>query len=542
MPVDYRQLQAPATPSTDIPDPGYGLKARALANAFDEFHGERLEEFRGLQSNAGEIAGAAAGQTDSPNFKQGLARLTAYGQAYNHAAIGAYTFKSKAALDETTSRLRVQANGDPDLFAKTFLASRDGTLAGAPVEARAELARLYNDTFAAVHGQMVYDKANAQRENDRLVYNTGIDQQTSRAAAYYASGDFAKGADAEAELHKQIEGGHNAGLFTAEEAQQKKIAAMQQMTMQTWELRLDNALAKGTGGAEILDEFHTQHSDDLMRQANENGVTLDPSGHIVLSEAAYQQLNQQLTTRVRDHNTAMQLAKKEGKSEQDLKYEAGDIYWTNQLLIHGDMSGMGAAVLSKDLKPERATALNAQRLSQPSEPKSNEAARLAFEGRPEFIDMTREQILAAPLSSDDKLKAIDNQDKLREVWYRRPETARARADIKLELTPGKLSFPTDDQVKAPGRADAEFQKRVGALPPSQRTVQAVEEIKQQVIQDFKRQDLITNMIPDVQRRITNFQSKHPGDQGYIKDDAKRAERLLQLQNELKGYQAQAGVK
>src|SRR5438132_5188212 len=108
--IDYRSLQAPDQVRTDLPDSGAAARAQALHAAFKEFEDVSGNIYNQVQTHAGALAGAASGDTGHPQYREGLARLTAYGRAFNNAATGAYAVQAEAQAEDAAARRRVQAN------------------------------------------------------------------------------------------------------------------------------------------------------------------------------------------------------------------------------------------------------------------------------------------------------------------------------------------------------------------------------------------------------------------------------------------------
>ena len=283
---DYRQLQNPAQVRTDLPSSGAAERAAELGRVFKEFSSEAINVSNTLGTQAGAIAGAAAGATGHPQYRQGLERFSAYSQAFNNAATGAYAIQAEAAADDAASRLRVEANNDPATFAATFSARRDAVVKQAPPQAQAMLTELYNKRLANGLAAISGDRATEIRNTQRNIYDEGVQRQTSRVAILQGSPnpqDQLAAEDEHAKLSALIEGGVASGLYSKAEAEAMHVNSMRAITAQVFQTQFDREL-NGPDGAlgavKLLDNFQSAH---LTNLADKNAVP-------ILSEPEYQKL------------------------------------------------------------------------------------------------------------------------------------------------------------------------------------------------------------------------------------------------------------
>lgn len=474
MPVDYRSLEAPAEIGTSLPDNGAAMKAHALSQAFAEFGGQRMEEFRELRAHAGEMAGAEAGQTGDPNFKEGLQRLSAYGKAYNNAALGAYILKSQASVDAAASQIRFKANGDPAVFDQLFTAHRDGALAGAPVEARAELARIYNQRHAEIYGTMTYDQLIRQRDAAKAQYSDGLNNMLSQAAAYYSTGDatdHATGMDLEAQARKLIDGGASPqnNFWTAEEATQMKYESLRKVWLQSTDVALDRALRMGHGAFAVLQKFQTEHEADLRNPV---------AGKPLLDEDLYKKAIADFTMRIRSQGALEAENKREGKMDVEATQKASYARFMGLAALgQTNAAQIGEAVLHNELDPHVAPSILSVQASVKSEPASNERSLAMLYADPHRRDMTVDEFRHYPgVNSKDALAMYERTQTENKGWQGADRAKQAIERMHGALTPDDgipMRYHTPAEQRAYLTAHQYWLDEMAKVPPSQREARAL---------------------------------------------------------------------
>lgn len=484
--VDYRELQAPEQVNTDLPDNGAAARAAALGGLFKEFEGISGDIANKAATQAGAIAGAASGNTGAPDYKQGLARFTAYGRAFNNAATGAYAVEAEAQADDAAARLRVQANNNPDTFRATYGAVRDAVLKEAPPDAKAMLAELYNKRLASGLAAISGDQAQEQRTLQRQVYDEGVARLTSRVAILQGSAnpqDQLEALDEHTKLSLLIDGGKNAGLYSDAEAKAMNIGAMRTITAQVFQTQVDRELAKPDGDViTLLDRFREAHQQNL---ANTNE---EP----ILSEPEFQKLMGDATTKIREQNLLVSMNKREGKTAEELKYEAGDKNYTS-LLFKGQLTErlLDLGVTNGDLKPETARALRSQMLNG-DQAKSDQAAVFKLHNDPNFLDFSVQDVANYPgnISWADRLKAVDEIQKRNNSWEGTQNVKQAKGQISaaLKIPPGTpVASLSDEQRRSLTDATQEFIQALNATDPAKREGSAAS-IAQTVIKHAQQRE------------------------------------------------------
>ncbi len=505
--IDYRALQNPAQVRTDLPDSGAAARAAELGRVFKEFSGEASNVSNTLSLQAGAIAGAASGNTGHPQYRQGLERFSVYSQAFNNAATGAYAVQAEAQADDSAARLRVQANNDPAAFAATYSAVRDAVVKNAPAYAVPMLMELYNKHLAAGLAAISGDQAAQIQQTQRATYDEGIARQTSRVANLQGSAnptDQLAAEDEHAKLTAMIDGGVNAGLYSKAEATAMHIAAMRTITGQVFQTQFDRELAGpdgAIGAVRLLDNFQKAHIANLS----------DPNAPAILSEPEYQKLYADGVTKLREYNLGIAAIKRDGKTAEELKFEAGDQQYTSQLLS-GKLTDrdLDAAVRNGDLKPERATSLHMMLLQGPQVPKSDPRALLRLHTDPHFLDMTQDDIAKTPgISPQDQLKAWEEVQRRNSTWEGTQAAKEGRALISgaLKIPPGTPSASlSDEQRTALSQANLEYTNLMNAATPSDRAT-AAHTIAQTVVQRAQQREAAADVQNLTQAR-QSFITRH----------------------------------
>lgn len=529
--TDYRSLQGPESIRTDLPDNGAAARAAALGSVFKEFEGISGDIYTQAATKAGALAGAASGATGKPEYKQGLLRFSAYSRAFNNAATGAYAVQAEAQADDAAARLRVQANNDPNTFRTTYSAVRDGVLKNAPPDAVPMLTELYNKHLAAGIAAISGDQATQIQQTQRATYDEGVARQTSRVANLQGSAnpqDQLRAEDEHAKLSALIDGGVNAGLYSTAEAKAMHIGAMRTITAQVFQTQVDRELARPDGDVvTLLDNFRNAHEANL---ANTNEAP-------VLSEPEFQKLMADATTKIREQNLLVAMNKREGKTAEQLRYEAGDQQYTS-MLFQGKLtdSALDGAVRAGDLKPETARSLHNMLLQGDQTPKSNPEALARLYNDPNFPDMTfadiSKQVGPHGLSWTDAGKAAELAEKKRDTWEGTQASKQAKGEISaaLKIPPGTMMAAlSDEQRKSLVNATQEWIGLQNATEPAKRDQQASANA-QIAIQHAQRQQAAADVQMLTKARSGYMTAHGPGSAEPVDDKV--------LQGRLKQYDDQ----
>lgn len=482
---DYRQLQSREEVRTDLPDNGAAAHAAALGSLFKEFEGASAHVYQQAAGHAGELAGAAAGATGSPGYKQGLERFTAYGRAFNNAATGAYAVQAEAQADDSAARLRVQSNNNPDTFGTTYSAVRDAVLKTAPADAVPMLTELYNKRLATGLAAIRGDQLTQQQTLQRQTYDEGVSRLTSRVAILQGSSnsqDQLSAQDEHVKLSLLIDGGVKAGLYSEAEGRAMNINAMRTITAQVFQTQVDKELSKPDGDViNLLENFRNAHQANLS----------NPNEAPILSEPEFQKLMGDATTKIREQNLLISMNKREGKTAEQLRWEEGDKQYTS-LAFQGKLTDrlLDAATRSGDLKPETARTLHAMINGGGGPAKSDPASYARAVHDPNFLDFTGQDIANLPgVSVSDKLALVKEQDRRKANWEGTQSIRDAKSTISnaLRILPGTPTASlTDDQRRALGNATQEFIQTMNGLDPAKRDGSA-SSVAQTVIKHMEQQ-------------------------------------------------------
>ncbi|MGH8337065.1 MAG: hypothetical protein ACRETL_09675, partial [Gammaproteobacteria bacterium] len=375
-------------------DNGAAMRAAALSGLFKEFGGISGDIYNKVQTRAGALAGAASGNTGHPDYKQGFARLTAYGRAFNNAATGAYAIEAEAQADDAAARLRVQANNNPDTFNTTYSAVRDAVLKSAPADAVPMLSELYGKHLAATMAAITGDQLTQQKQLQAQTWNEGVARQTSKVANLMGSDkseDQEAAKDEQVKLTLKIDGGFHSGLYSQAEAQAMHINAARAITSQVFETQVDRELSRPDGGdvVGLLSRFRDAHELNLSNK-NEPPVLSEPEFNLLMSNAKQKIMQQKMMEAY---------VRMTGHTAEQLKFQAGDtIYTARALGGQATLPEISAAVLSGNLKPETGRAL-AGFISNGGVAHSNPYTVSGITHDPAFLDKTNAEILAAGYGS-----------------------------------------------------------------------------------------------------------------------------------------------
>lgn len=533
---DYRQVQAPEQVRTDLPDSGAGARAAALGSLFKEFEGISGDVYNKVQTHAGALAGAASGDTGNPQYREGLARFTAYGKAFNNAATGAYAVQAEAQADDSAARLRVQANNNPDTFATTYSAVRDAVLKTAAPDAIPMLTELYNKHLATNMAAIRGDQLMQQQQLQRQTYDEGVSRQTSRVANLQGSdnpNDQNAAADEHVKLTLLINGGVTAGLYSPAEGKAMNINAMRTITAQVFQQQVDKELARPDGDViTLLDNFRKAHLANLA----------DTNATPILSEPEYQKLQADATTKIREQNLLISMNKRDGRTAEQLRYEAGDKQYTSQAL-EGTLTdrGIDAAIRTGDLKPETARTLHAMINGGGGPSKSDPAAYARVIHDPNFLDLKGEEIAALPgVSIADKLNLVKEQERQRTHWEgtQSVKDAKNLVSNELKILPGTPSAAMSDaQRKALGDANQEFTQLMNETDPAKRDSSAMT-VARTVVKHVQQREASAN-VSALTTGLQSFVQRYGPASNSPMDKAAYEARLKQKQDQIASERAAA---
>lgn len=480
MPVTYRQLQAPVAVDTTLLETGYSEAAASLTRALKEFEGIALQPAAQLRAEQGAREGAQAGASGNPQLREGLRALTAYGQAYNNAAMRSYAIKAEADAEDTAARLEVEAQNDPEKFAALFGAVRDETIKQAPPQARGVLSQIYAQRLGDGVARLTRARAIEQNNLARADVQEGITRAIDRIATLRASDDPNDGLRAELEQEKLtmlIDGAIASGTISEIEGVAAHKKSQRDITAQTVIARFRRELTNPYGDPVGFIQ--------KLKAANVSSEALPPDEE--------EKLVDHLLGELVEHNRLASLAEAESSAAVRARYEEGDREAT-ALLLSGQLTTakLREMVLQQRLDPGRATTLQ-------NELQSGRGADIvddpqeAFTVRTNLLSYSDEDIANNHrLSYQTRADLLLKKRELEQTW-RSTQAAKEgaeRIDRALGILPGFDSrWLPDEERRKRDIALTEWYDAVEALPPAERQGKVIE-IANQIAAKYIRQKKI----------------------------------------------------
>lgn len=464
MAFDYRSVQAPSVldgPNT-LPDNGAATAAQTLASAFKTFGNDAYDAGAAVRTKQGDQAGSVAGSTGDPDFKSGLGAFTVYGQAYNNSATRSYAIQAEATAEDTANKLQTEANNDPGLFAHTYAAARDATVKAAPPQAQGIIANLYNTRLASGVAALAKGQADQIQQADRVNLSEGVARQTDRVAQLRAAGDpdsLQQADEEQVKLNLLIDGARNTNTISQTEQASMHMDSQRAIVMQTTEAQFAHVLQDPNGDP-------VGYIEKFQKQNQENPALPPDEEH---------KITQNLFATLRQHNELESMGRRNGKTEEQIRLEAGDRMYTG-LLFSGQLTvqKLYEGVTSQNLKPETARALMGQLNSgdnQHSDPKT------LFNYKTDLLNHTPADIAANPnLSWADKSTLTNEFQDRSNGWEgtQNAKEAKARIDRALGIVPGTMMQTlTDAQKTQRQTALTQWYDKMSAVDPAQRETSAI---------------------------------------------------------------------
>jgi hypothetical protein len=474
MATRYRDLVAPSLVDTSVLENGDSEAAAELANAFKQFEGVAANALGGLRSEQGRQEGSEAGARGTPEFRAGLRAQTAYGQAYNNAAMRSYAIKAEADAEDNAARLEVESQNDPEAFAVKFGAFRDETLKQAPKEARGTLSTIYAQRMGTGVARLTRARAIEQNNLARADMQEGVERSIDRIATLSAEDDpvsYEQAAEEEAKLGLMIDGGVNDGTITATEGLALHKKAGREIFSQTVSARFRRVLDSPTGSpVEFIEK---------LRVENKKNEALSPKEEDELIDTLLKDLS--------EHNRLMQLGLSEATATMKARYEQGNRDATTELLS-GTLSvgTLRRMVQEQRLDPDRATTL-AEKLT--SGGLAADDPDELFHVRVNLLTFTDEQIADNDkLTKDTRADLILKRQEMASTWKstQAARWAEETIDSALGIVPGTIlaSLP-ESKKRQRDQAKNAWYNEVDALPAAERQA-AVRRVANEVIAKYIR--------------------------------------------------------
>lgn len=515
--VDYRQLQNPVMPLSpdQLPSTGRVQEAEQLAATLKNFSGKVQDFAVQRATQAGAIAGAAAGQTGTPALKDGLTRFSAYNQAYNNAALRSYLIETSIATDAQAATLQIQANKNPGTYLATATAARDAAIKAAPVQAQGEIAEMWNKHIAQGNANVSAANANDIVDRQRTLVDVDIGVSTNKIAKMQADAmitgnptSMAEAADENTKLFARIQAAANTGTISQVEAAGRIAAAHRSIFEQTWVSQFEHELNTSPdpqAALKIIDKFHVANA-----------------ANTVLSEDEEHKLSIRMFSDLKEQNLVVAKLKSLSKSDEQLKYEVGDKVYTG-LYLTGQLTEakLAQGVANSDIRPERATGLVQLMKNANTEAKSDQRVINKTKLDPQFLDKTDDEIIRTPgINAKDAGTLIAERDKRNTTYegtqeYKDGVQAINRA---LKILPGPTGMLSDADRKRQTDAIGDYHDAVKNTDPAKRSVNMAALAQQAITNANARAAAadLTNFVNGraaYQKRMTPDNPDYPGEKG-----------------------------
>lgn len=506
----YRDLQRQSLLETGLVQDNAGSASARLANVFKQFESQASERLGLLRAQKGEQEGAAAGEEAAEKKKNaigwnnrlvefgvltpeaaeqandrvraqsvlrtGLRATTAYGRAYNNAALRSYVIKAEADAEETAARLEVDSGTDPEKFRTTFGRVRDEMLKTAEPGVRAALGEVYNRRLGAGLQRIEFARAREVRAEQRATTSEGIGRAIDRIGQLRATDDpaaFAEAEEEEVKLNLLIDGAMADGTLSRTEAEA---------------LHLDAArgVVKKTVTARFAREFDSPYGDPIgfierLREANKNSEALPPEEEAKLQD--------ELLAELRERNALRNARESMVTDELRLRYLEGDRQAT-EALLNGTLTQRQLLQMIEANKIDPADARTLLNELQSAPAKAHSDPQELFNVETNLLSFDEKEIATnRALSWADRSRLISKRRDESAGWKgtQQAKEGADRIDRALGLVPG-MSTKTlsTDEARQRDTALTEWYQLVDALPPEERQFKAIELAEQVTTRVIKR--------------------------------------------------------
>lgn len=528
----YRELVQPAlidVPRRSSSSGGYEA-AQSIAQSLTEFRrignsviGPYIKQ---NLEKTGSIAGAEAGASGIPELKAGL---TAYGRAYNNAAIRSYAIREEADLEQQAARLEVEAGTNPQAFREGMAAIEKGVMAEAPVEARPIISEVYAKHTAAGLARIEKALANELREEDRALVNEQIARMTKRIG-FLRSQDtletYAESQQEEARLNLLISSSLADGTISETEAKVAFRETQRSVVFETVRERfieeLDNPYGDPVGFIEDLKEI------------NRTSETLPPDQEEELERALLAELS--------ERNSLRAAREAQERNDREARFQEGDRQATTMMLA-GQLTqtDLLRMVRDEELSPAVGRTLLNELQSAGTRPAKSDPETL-FRFETNLLSLTEEEITSErSLTWDDRSRLILKRRDEEQGWKgtQVAKEAFGRIDRALGLVPGmSTKLLSEGEARARDLAFTELYNRIDALPPEERQA-ALLSTAEEVIRTTVRERAIEE-IDTAHRTIRQLLDQLANDDLSERERKVLDSRVQHLQNRIRELESKAG--
>ncbi len=461
--------------------PSGGAEASlALAQSLSSFSRVAGNVAFAQSTKRGTEEGAAVEGT--PEFKTGLRALTAYGQAYNNAALRSYAIRVETDLTEQATRLEIEAGTNPESFRDAMTEMRKAVLEEAPVEAHALIGQVYDQRTGEGLGRIQGKLAAELRAEDRILGNEQTNQFIENIALFRAQDTIEaheRSQQEEIKLDMLINSMVADGTISEVEGEVFRRDTMRQVISETVKARFDNELSSPVGDpiGFIKD----------LKELNRTGEVLPPEDEDALVVELFGMLQ--------ERNALRNARASEETASVDARFEAGDRDMTIAVLSREAGTNQLIEAMADDrLRPARGlTLFNV--LTSGSPAKSDPKTLAMYEIN--LLSYDEEDILTEPgLTWDDRSTLVRRRDTEAKGWKgtQRAREAFDRVDRELGIVAGTpVRMLSDDELRARERALTQLYDVIEALPPEEREAAIFEETER-VVRDIRRVAATTELI------------------------------------------------
>lgn len=434
-------------------DTGSAQVGARLAGVLQQFSQRAEGMGEQLAAIEGQSAGAEAGAQGEPKLRS---NLTAYGRAYNDAAVRNYVISKFTEMEQQLARVETDAGSDPDKFVQVSQGVRDGALGKALPQARGLLAEVYSRRIAEGATRVIQKQGAEQKALNGAMLEQGATSLTDSISRKLLSGDprlMAEAAQEEAVLAQMIDGAVASNDLTPAEAVTMKANRAKEITEQMTYGLFEHEMQEGDPVSFIA---------RVMAQPIEN-----------LSDAEKQVVISNLFTRLNQHQSLIAEADQQETLEQKTRWKEGErdatLAMLQRRLTLGKLSRMVAndeldPAIARTLENDLTTAK--QGVDDPALEQEVRTNLLAYE-EDDIAHM-------GGLSHDTRAELILKRREESETWRndQGAQEALRRIDVALGIPSGlgpqfQLTV-SPEKAKAAASARSYFYDLVESLPADQR--------------------------------------------------------------------------
>lgn len=425
--------------------------AQSLADTLAAFR----RQVAGLAIEAQTRRGAQAGaeSTGTPRLRS---NATAFGRAYNDAALRNYVIEKYSEAEVELGRLEAEAGADPDKFRALADGLRRGAIQGALPQARAQLSEIYQRRIAEGIVRLDAKRIQQQKELNRATLQQGLDTVADSISRKMASGNPVLMAEAEQEENEyaaMIDGAVESGDLTPAEAVALKAEGVKRVTQQIVTGEFERQMREGDPVrfiARVMDQPVTNLSDEEK-----------------------QQLVGQLFQRLNRYQALIHEQRELADAEQKARWKRGEQVATVAALRRQlSVSEIARMVENDELDPAVGRTLESM-ITSPA--KAIDDPQVKFQVETNLLRYSEEDIAnMAGLSHETRADLILKRREEAETWRndQGAQEALRRIDVALGIPSGlgpqfQLQI-TPEKATAAAKARSYFYDLVEALPEAER--------------------------------------------------------------------------